>query len=47
MRRNPNCEEIVKANGDQVHFCMRSKIVNYFEDVFAVWVVIGIRYIPV
>lgn len=47
MRRNPNCEEIIKANGDQMHFCLRTKIVNYFEDVYAVWVILGLRYIPI
>ena len=47
MRRNPNCEEIVKANGDQMHFCLRVKQVNYPEDIFALWVVIGLRYVPI
>merc|ERR1712194_284979 len=35
MRRNPNCEEIIKANGAEIHFCLRTKIVNYAEDIFA------------
>jgi hypothetical protein len=47
MEKNAVCEEILGARGDLVHYAIRVKIVPYPEDVYAVWVIIGVRYLEV
>lgn len=47
MKVNPVCEEILNIIGDQIHYAVRAKIVTYPENVFAVWVCVGVHYIEI
>ena len=44
---NPVGEEILNTIGDQINFSVRAKIVQYPEDVAAVWVIVGVHFIEI
>lgn len=47
IRLNPVGEEILNVIGDQINYSVRVKVVSYPEEVFSVWVMIGVHYVDV
>lgn len=47
MQANPVGDEIINTIGDQIAFSIRVKIVQYPEDVVAVWAIIGTHFIEI
>lgn len=47
VTNNPVGEEILSMIGDQIAYGVRVKVVQYPEDVCAVWLIIGIQYIEI
>lgn len=47
LTTNPVGEEILNTVGDQISFSVRAKIVQYPEDVAAVWLIVGVHYIEI
>lgn len=44
LKNQQKCREILLASGDSVHFGIRAKLVLYSDNVFALWISIGVRY---
>ncbi len=36
--------EIIKSRGDNIYFSLRTKVILYPENVFALWVILAVRY---
>jgi hypothetical protein len=47
MQENEVARMIVNSFGDQIRFGLRCKVVQYPEDVVAVWVIIAAYYIEI
>lgn len=47
LATNPVGEEIINTIGDQISFSIRSKIVQYPEDIAAVWVIVGVHFVEI
>jgi len=37
-------DEIIHTRGDSIHFALRTKMYLYPENVFALWVIIAVRF---
>jgi centrosomal protein CEP76 len=44
LKSQLKCREILHASGDNVHFGVRAKLVVYPDNVFALWVSVGVRF---
>lgn len=47
ITKNEIINEILSMNGDQYSVAIRAKIVDYVEDVFVVWLAVGVKYVKV
>ena len=47
IRSNAVGEEILNILGDQINYAVRVKIVTFPENIFAVWIIIGVHYIEI
>lgn len=47
IRMNGVAEDILNTLGDQINFAVRVKIVPYPEDIFALWVIVGVHYVEI
>jgi len=44
LLKSPVALDVVQARGDQVRHAIRCKVINYPEDVRAVWVMVAVKY---
>lgn len=47
LATNPVGDDILNTIGDQISFSVRAKIVQYPEDVAAVWVIVGVHFVEI
>ena len=47
ITKNDVISEMLALSGDQFHIAIRAKIIEYAEDVFVIWLAVGIKYIRV
>jgi len=47
IRSNAVAEDILNTLGDQINFAVRVKIVQFPEDIFALWVIFGVHFVEV
>ena len=47
ITKNEVIGEMLRIGGDQYHVAVRVKVVEYAEDVFVVWLAVGVRYVRV
>lgn len=44
LKNQARCREILLSKGDSVYFGVRAKLVLFPDNVFALWLSVGVRY---